>query len=93
MDRYDSFGNPRRVYRGPDRATVLSGLPDGTYYFRARIWQRGEPVTAWSEPVRAEVEHHSLARALGLFALGGVVFAATVALILLGRGQTGGRYE
>ncbi|MFO8156191.1 MAG: hypothetical protein ACQERR_07625 [Pseudomonadota bacterium] len=90
MDRRESFGNPRRIHRGPDSATVLSGLSNGTYFFRARVWLRGEPVTAWSEPVRAEIEHHSLARALGLFALGGVVFAATVALIFLGHRQTGG---
>lgn len=85
MARRESFGNPRRVYRGPDEATFLSGLADGTYYFRGRVWLRGEPVTAWSGPVRAEIEHHPVGRALGLFALGGGVFAATVALILFGR--------
>ncbi len=88
MDRRENFASPERVYRGEDGSTVLSGLADDTYYFRARVWLRGEPVTDWSEPVPVTVEHHPLEQALGLFALGAVVFAATVALIITGRQRT-----
>jgi hypothetical protein len=38
----------------------------------------------WSEPTRVEVVHHPLGQAIGLFLLGGVVFLATVGLIVAG---------
>lgn len=88
MDRGESFSNPSRIYRGRDGARVMSGMSDGTYYFRGRVWLQGEPVTAWSEPVRVEVAHHSLGRALTLFLLGALVFGATVAVIVIGQRRT-----
>lgn len=76
------FATPAVEYRGPDTATQLSGLPDGEYRFRIR---QVEPSTsAWSEPVSVQVSHHPLSRALGFFAVGLVVFLATVLLIVRG---------
>lgn len=74
-----AFAAPRTLYAGPDRATALSGRPDGTYYYRVRA--DGGP---WSPAVAVEVAHHSLARAGLFFALGAAVFVATVMLILRG---------
>lgn len=79
-----SDGGRRIIYRGPDRATVLSGMSDGARIYRAgEIGADGE-ILAWSEPVTVEVAHHRLSRALGFFAVGAVVFFSTLALIVHG---------
>ena len=72
------FAAPMTRYRGPQRATVLTGLRDGEHWFRFRVL--GDAPRApgpWSEPVRFTVRHHSIATATTLFGLGAVVFAAT----------------
>lgn len=74
-----AFAAPRTLYAGPDRATALSGRPDGIYYYRVRA-----DGGAWSPVVAVEVMHHSLVRAGLFFALGAAVFLATVVLILRG---------
>lgn len=74
-----AFAAPHTLYAGPDRATALSGRPDGTYYYRVRA-----DGGAWSPVVAVEVMHHSLVRAGLFFALGAAVFVATVVLILRG---------
>lgn len=77
------FADSRLFYRGPDLATVLSGKPDGSYYYRVRFIDR-EEASAWSEPVHVLVKSHPLARALTFLALGAIVFVATVLLIVRG---------
>jgi hypothetical protein len=42
----------------------------------------------WSDTLKVEVQHHSLARAFTLFAVGLAVFIATVALIVTGTLRT-----
>ena len=70
-------------YRGPDRASVISGMPNGEWYYRVRtVGKLG--AGPWSKSVAVTVTHHPLARALMFFALGVVVFLATVVLILRG---------
>lgn len=83
----DDFQDARLIYQGPDTASVVSGLPDGDYFYRVR--QRGE--TRWSETLHIEVRHHPLNRAFGFFLLGAVMFAATLGILLHGvtrRGTT-----
>ncbi len=75
------FRDARVVYEGPDTATVLSGKPDGVYHYRIESIAGRTPI---GEPVSVTVAHHSLARALAFFAVGAVVFLATLALIVLG---------
>jgi hypothetical protein len=77
------FSDARMLYAGPDLATVLSGKPDGDYYYRVRGRVDGGR-SPWSAPVQVRVQAHSLGRALTFFALGALVFVATVALILRG---------
>lgn len=74
-----SFKGAKVVYRGPDKATFISGLQDGTYYYRIR---RVDGV--WSDPVMLTVKHHSLRLAFTLFSLGAVVFALTVLVVIKG---------
>lgn len=78
------FSDTRLVYRGPDSARVMSGKPDGTWYYRVRRIDGGAP-SSWSEPVAVEVRHHSLQRAGFFFVLGAVVFGATLVLVLIGQ--------
>lgn len=66
-------------YRGPDRARFISGLPDGTYFFRVKA-VNGK----WSAPVTVNVRHQSLDLALTLFGIGAVVFLLTVVLVVHG---------
>lgn len=74
------FREPRTLYSGSDRARVLSGKPDGDWYYRARPASGGD----WSKVVKVTVRHHPLNRAIGYFLLGAVVFLATVVLIAAG---------
>jgi hypothetical protein len=83
VDSSPDFQDPTTSYIGPDRATVISGKPDGTLYYRIRAL--GNPSSGlWSEPVMVEVRHHSLARALMFLSLGILVFSITVIVIVRG---------
>ncbi len=78
-----AFDRSRLVYAGPDRATVLSGKSDGTWFYRAR--QTGtEGPGPWSQPLEVTVRHHSPGRALLFFVIGGAVFGMTLWLIVSG---------
>ena len=79
-----AFDQSRQVYQGPDRARVITGQPDGTYYYRARIIAVNGSPGPWSKPVKVEVDHHPLSRALGFFSVGAVVFVAILLAILIG---------
>lgn len=82
-----AFDHPRTVYTGPDLATTLTGQPDGIVYYRVRALP-AQGRDTWSEAVSIEVRHHPRARALLFFALGALVFLATLALILRGAGRS-----
>ena len=82
------FRNVTMPYRGPDRATVISGKPDGTWYYRVRTAD-GAHAGPWSRAVAVTVAHHSLARALMFLSLGVVVFVATATMIIRGTRGTG----
>ena len=82
------FSDANKYYRGPDRATYISGLADGNYYFRLRDVTKTKAVSGWSTPVKVVVEHHSLSLAFTLFGIGGFVFALTVLVVLRGAAHT-----
>lgn len=86
-ERSPASGRTRTIYTGPDRATLISGQADGSRVYRAGALGADGRVTAWSEPVTVKVAHHPLGRALGFFALGAVVFVATLLLIIRGAGS------
>ncbi|MDZ7660887.1 hypothetical protein [Thiohalophilus sp.] len=79
-----AFDDARRLYQGRDRATVITGRPDGIYYYRARIAAVDGPTGSWSDTVKVEVDHHPLSRALGFFSIGAIVFIAILVAILIG---------
>ena len=79
-----AFDDAHRLYQGQDRATVITGRPDGIYYYRARIVGTNGSTGAWSDTVKVEVDHHPLSRALGFFSVGAIVFIAILVAILIG---------
>jgi hypothetical protein len=83
------FSQPTTLYRGSDSASVITGLMDGKYFFRARSEYPDGSFSAWSETVSLSVEHHSLAKATLFFAIGGIVFLATMLLITFGAKRGG----
>lgn len=102
--RDPGFTDSRIVYRGRDQATTLTGRRDGVYYYRlspaagapaagaGASSEDGRPAAGAERsaiPVQVRVEHHSLLRALGVFAVGLAVFAATVRLVLAGAEEAG----
>lgn len=86
--READFAAPLTLYRGPDRATTLTGRSDGLYHYRLRSLRPDGP-GPWSEALRVEVRHHPLSRALLFFAMGALVFFATLAAILAGNRRPG----
>ena len=76
------FSEAYTRYQGPHRSSVVSGLLDGTYYFRVRSRQ-GErhPWSSWSATEHFKVEHHPLPLALTLLGLGALVFGLTLAFL------------
>lgn len=80
------FARPATAYTGPDRATVISGKPSGSWYYRIRALD-GQRVGPWSEPLTVTVAHHSLSRAFLFLGLGVTVFIATVLMVVRGSGN------
>lgn len=74
-----AFRDAATLYRGPDQATVISGLPDGDYFYRIRGDEQ-----QWSEPLKVSVKHHSLGKALGFFGLGASMFLVMLVLLIKG---------
>ncbi len=74
-----NFEDSDIIYQGTDHGTFLSGLPDGTYYYRLRTANGN-----WSEPLEVTIKHHSLPLALILFCIGAMVFLLVVGVILKG---------
>ena len=77
-----SFDSAISIYIGSDSGHVVSGKPNGTWYYRIESIDNGEVL---SDTATITVSHHSLARAGFFFVLGASVFITTVALILLAK--------
>lgn len=78
------FADARVIYSGPDTARLMSGKPDGDYYYRLEAAGDVSPATVLSQTLKVTVEHHPLPRAVTFFAVGAAVFAATLGLIIVG---------
>ncbi len=76
---HKDFRRLRTIYEGPDNARAMSGLPDGSYYYRVRV-NAGD----WSDFVTVTVEHYPLSTAFTFLGLGAIVFLATAVLIIRG---------
>ncbi|MGD8324275.1 MAG: hypothetical protein PVF50_07905 [Gammaproteobacteria bacterium] len=75
------FEAARVVYEGNDSGHTVSGRADGELFFRLESAATGETL---GRILRVEVAHHPLARALTFFAIGAIVFLATLLLVVKG---------
>jgi len=82
-----NFQQPSVRYTGHDTASVISGVPNGVWYYRLRVLG-DNGAGPWSHSVKVTVAHHSLTRAFMFLALGIVVFLATVVMVVRGAGQS-----
>jgi hypothetical protein len=71
-------------YEGRQQSSVISGLPDGKRFFRARARQSDGAWGPWSDTYIFRTRHHSLALASSLFAIGAVAFGLTAAFVVGG---------
>lgn len=78
------FSGAKILYRGRDTARHVSGRSDGTYYFRVRNTLDTDSTESWSNVTKVEVSHHPLSKAFTFFALGAVVFVATLVVVITG---------
>tara|TARA_R110002096_G_scaffold4501_29_gene21249 strand:+ start:1842 stop:2240 length:399 start_codon:yes stop_codon:yes gene_type:complete len=77
------FSAPVVRYQGRDSASVLTGLPEGSHFFRVGEIS-GEASPAWSPPLEIRVVFTSRTQLFTLLALGSIVVGATFAAIFLG---------
>lgn len=80
----ESFDEAFVRYEGRDTSSVLSGLAEGTHYFR--IGKKDTELV--SEPVEVRVEFFPRDQLVLLLGLGSVVVIATMGTILLGSFRT-----
>jgi hypothetical protein len=78
------FARPTALEIAPTGSITLTGYADGRYFFRAG--RAGN----WSDTLQVEVRHHALSRAFAFFALGLLLFAILVTVILRGSKLQGG---
>lgn len=89
--RDPEFRDKLVVYAGADTARLMSGKPDGDYYYRLEA--NDATAAPVSNSLKVTVQHHSLQRAWTFFAVGAAVFAATLGLIVFGSRAAGGSDE
>ena len=79
------FADPIELYRGPDLARYLSGMPNGSRFYRIRaIHPETQETSPWSDTVEVKVEHQSLTLALSLAGLGAIVMLLTAGVVIVG---------
>jgi hypothetical protein len=83
----DTFSQAHTYYKGADRAAVVSGKANGTWYYRIRAIDEGQ-AGPWSSALLVTVAHHSLSRALLFFAVGLLVFVAIAVVVIRGAGES-----
>lgn len=77
-----SFHSSKTIYRGPDQASVISGQPNGDYFYRVRVKYTQQVMGEWSKPVLVKVQHHPLKKAWLFFIAGAIVFTITFIFIV-----------
>lgn len=78
----------RNLYRGPDRASFVPGLPEGKTHFRVCAQVGGNPLGPWSDDVIVEVKYESESFVLTWLIVGAVVFFVTVLTVVVGHLRT-----
>jgi hypothetical protein len=79
-----SFDDGKLRYEGPDRASFVSGLPEGTTWFRVRAVGDDGTAGPWSDAVRVDVAYPERGQVVRFLVLGSIVFLATVTAVIVG---------
>jgi len=79
----EDFGDALVRYRGPQMRSFVSGLLEGTWYFRLRSREPGGDWSAWSEPVEVVIEPHDLNLAWTLFGVGAFLVTSIVGFLFV----------
>jgi hypothetical protein len=70
------------LYSGPDTARVISGKPDGIYYYR--VVTEATTAPRISNTIKVIVAHHPLSNAFIFFGVGALIFLAILISIFRG---------
>lgn len=85
---FADFSKKDIFYRGPDRASFVSGLKQGKHYFRVRVITPGvdskNMQTPWSQVHIVKVKYHSWTLTWILFFTGAFIFFVLVGLLIWG---------
>lgn len=85
QSRNRDFSEARLIYSGPDRASYVSGLPNGDFYYRVRgVNTQFNRKSRWASPIRRIVQHPSLEFAVSMWGVGALVFLSTLGVVLSG---------
>jgi hypothetical protein len=79
-----SFGEAITRYKGMDSGSVITGLPEGTHYFRISEQPDGE----WSKPLEVKVVFFPRSQLFLILGIGGFVVLATIGTIVIGHFNT-----
>lgn len=79
-----AFATARTRYLGPDTASVITGLREGSYYFRVREIPEEGTAGEWSAPLLIEVDYMNRARLFLLLGTGAFVASLTIGAIAHG---------
>ena len=78
------FSDAFTRFQGRDEGSVVTGLREGTHYFRVRTLDTAGEASAWSEPLVVEVRFMDRGRLFSLLGLGCVVVVLTIGGIVTG---------
>jgi len=82
--RDSAFTAPVTLYEGRDRRTFISGLAEGSYFFRVRTVVSEIEHGQWSDPVGIQVEYVDRWKVYALMCVGLFCLMATVYMIVCG---------
>jgi len=85
------FSDPKTLYEGPDRGTVVTGLPEGEYFYRVRAVERARSNSPWSGTLTVKVQYPDRKTVAALMILGMGVFIGTVTAIVVGHRRAGSK--
>lgn len=85
--RAADFAEGTMLYEGPDRGTVVTGLPEGDYFYRVREMSASGVASEWSSPLTVRVDYPGRGGVTLLMGLGLVVFLATLTAIAMGHSR------
>ena len=77
------FLNPEKTHISNIYASTLTGLDNGTYYYRIK-----NNNNEWSNTAKVVVQHHSLDKAFLFFTLGCCLFVLIITTLIIGHTKT-----